>query len=214
MCTLRRVVVVGVLGWLLTGCATVDVWGNRVVTGQVTDQAGTPVANSPVLVVARNLELSVLRYEYEERGRIELKTFTNPEGRYRLEFVPARSGNNFYLFFFDASHFDGVKYKRPEPIEITDRLKQADPVVVNQVLQFTPAWPEVERQIAYFGAESARGKILRSHGLPDKREPSPEAGGDAEIWWYYSEGVSFSFAGDALTRTSKFPPTLRAPASP
>jgi hypothetical protein len=209
-----RIAIAGILSSLLAGCATVSIQETRVVTGQVTDEAGKPVANSPVMIVARTLELAKLRFEYEQLGRKEIRSSTNAEGRYRIEFVPAQAGNNFYLFFYDVSGFDGVKFKRPEPIEITDLLKQGGESVVNQVLRFSSAWPEVQRQFAFYGAESGRGRILRTHGLPDKRERPPDAGGDVEVWWYYEAGVSYQFNGDTLTRTSKFQPIQGARPSP
>ena len=65
----RGVAVAGILGCLLAGCATVSIQETRVVTGRVTDEAGKPVASSPVVVVARSLDLAAMRFEYEERGR-------------------------------------------------------------------------------------------------------------------------------------------------
>ena len=214
MSGLKRIALAGSVWCLLAGCATVSISETRVVSGQVTDEAGKPVVSNPVVVVARTLEFAKLRLEYDERGRKDVKASTDAEGRYRIDFVPAQAGNNFYLFFYDVSGFDGVKYKRPEPVEITDRLKRGGAVVVNQVLRLTPTWPEVERQIVFYGPESARGQILRTHGLPDNRERPPDAGGDAEVWWYYADGVSYSFAGDTLMRTSKFPPIRQTSPSP
>jgi hypothetical protein len=113
----RSVVLSGLVSCLLAGCATVSIHGTRVVSGQVTDESGKPVASSPVVIVARTLELAKLRFEYDERDRKNVKASTDAEGRYRIEFVPAQVGNNFFLFFYDVSGFDGVKYKRPDPIE-------------------------------------------------------------------------------------------------
>jgi len=210
----RVIAIAGTLGCLLAGCATVSIYGTRVVSGRVTDEAGKPVANCPVVVVARSLELATMHFEYVERGRQEIKASTDAEGRYRIEFVPAQAGNNFFLFFYDVSGFDGVRYKRPAATEITDLLKNGGSLVANQVLEASPTWPEVERQIAFYGAGSERGRILRTHGLPDKRERPPDAGGDAEVWWYYEAGVSFWFTGDTLTKTNKFPPIRGASSSP
>ncbi len=210
----RNILLAGIISCVLAGCATVTVYGTRVVSGQVTDESGKPVAGSPVVIVARTLELSKLRMEYDEMGRKDVKASTDAQGRYRIEFVPAQAGNNFFLFFYDVSGFDGVQFKRPEPVEITDRLKQGGAVVVNQVLRFTPTWPEVERQIAFYGAESPQGQILRTHGLPDKRELPADAVGDVEVWWYYSDGVSYTFTNGTLSRTSKFPPTRQTPPGP
>ena len=155
-----------------------------------------------------------MHFEYVERGRKEIKASTDAEGRYRIEFVPAQAGNNFFLFFYDVSGFDGVRYKRPLATEITDLLKSGGSLVANQVLEASPTWSEVERQIAFYGTGSERGRILRTHGLPDKRERPPDAGGDVELWWYYEAGVSFWFTGDTLTKTNKFPPIRGASSSP
>ncbi len=209
----KAILAMAVLVGVMTGCATVTVRETRVVTGQVTDDSGAPVAGNPVLVVARSLKLSALRLEYDERGRREVRTVTDAQGRFRIEFAPADLGNNFFLFFYDVTGFDRIKYRRPEPLDITERLSRDQAVVVNHVLQFEPSWAEVTRQMAYFGAESDRSRILRQHGLPDKRDVPTDAGAEPEVWWYYVDGVNYWFVGDRLTRTSQFPPMPR-PASP
>lgn len=193
----------------LAGCATVTVPETRIVTGRLTDESGAPVAGSPVLLVARSLKLSAVRLEYDEQGRREVRTATDADGRFRIEFAPASLGNNFFLFFYDVTGFDRIKYRRPEPLDITDRLSRNQAVVVNHVLQFEPSWAEVARQIARFGAESDRSRILRQHGLPDKRDVPAGAGAEPEVWWYYADGVNYWFVGDRLTRTSQFPPMPR-----
>lgn len=198
---------------VLAGCATVTVRETRVVTGKVTDESGAPVAGTPILVVARSLTLLPLHLEYDERGRREVRTATDAQGRFRMEFTPADLGNNFFLFFYDVTGFDRVKYRRSEPLDITERLRRDEPVVVDHVLRFDPSWAEVSRQVAYFGPDSDRSQILRQHGLPDKREAPAGAGAEAEVWWYYADGVNYWFVGDRLTRTSQFPPAQRpAPA--
>lgn len=202
----RAMVAAGVLAVLLAGCATVQIREVRVVTGRVTDESGQPVANSPVLVVGRSLDLVTKRLAYEERERHEEKGTTDVQGRYRIEFVPAALGNNFYLFFYDKTGFDRVKYRRPEPLDITPLLEREKTVTVNQVLKFHVAWPEVERQMAFYGPGSERAQILRRHGLPEKRETSGTGDAAAEVWWYYADGVSYWFSGDKLMRTHQFQP--------
>jgi hypothetical protein len=209
----KAVLAMAVLAGVVTGCATVTVRETRAVTGQVTDESGAPVAGNPVLVVARSLKLSTLRLEYDERGRREVRTVTDAQGRFRIEFAPADLGNNFFLFFYDVTGFDRIKYRRPEPLDITERLSRDQAVVVNHILQFEPSWVEVARQMAHFGAESDRSRILRQHGLPDKRDVPAGSGAEPEVWWYYADGVNYWFVGDRLTRTSQFPPMPR-PASP
>lgn len=202
----RMLGMAGLLGLLLVGCATVDIREARTVTGRVTDEAGGPVAGTPVVIIGRSLDLVARRMEYEERGRKEARTTTDSQGHYRIEFVPANLGNDFYLFFYDKTGFDRVRYRQPEPLEITSLLKRGRTVTVNQVLQLQQSWTEVQRQIVYYGANSDRGKILRRYGLPEKRETSRSGAEAADVWWYYADGVGYWFAGDKLTRTQEFTP--------
>ncbi len=190
----------------LAGCATVEIRDTRVVTGTVTDESGQPVAGSPVVVVGRSLELATTRMEYEEHGRQEVQATTDAQGHYRLEFIPATLGNNFYVFFYGQQGFDGVKYRRPEPLDITELLRRDRTVTLNQVLRYAPTWPEVERQVAFYGPNSDRGKILRKNGLPDRREPAGTGGPGSEVWWYDAAGISYWFTGDKLTSTHTFQP--------
>jgi len=206
----RRLVMAGVMGLLLVGCATVEIREPRVVTGRVTDESGQPMAGTPVVIVGRSLDLVASRMEYDERGRKEARTTTDSQGQYRIEFAPASLGNNFYLFFYDKTGFDRVKYRQPDPLDITPLLERDRMVTVNQVLQFQPAWTEVQRQIAYYGATSDRGKILRRFGLPDKRGTSGTGPEAADVWWYYADGASYWFTGDKLTRTQEFTPIREA----
>jgi hypothetical protein len=201
------------LAVLGTGCATVEIREARTISGQVTDESGQPVPHTPVVVVGRSLDLVTMRLEYQERGRQEARTATDAGGRYRLEFVPADLGNNFFLFFYDTTGFDRVKYQTPQPLDITRLLSHDWSLLLNQVLQFNPAWPEVERQIAFYGPDSERGRILRTHGLPEKREFSRTGGVDTEVWWYYTDGVSYWFSGGQLIRAHQFQP-LPGAASP
>jgi hypothetical protein len=195
-----------IVGAVLTGCATVEIRQTRMVTGQVTDESGRPVVNTPVVILGRTLDLVTQRLEYEERGRQEVRAKTDAEGRYRIEFVPATIGNNFFIFFYDKTGFDRVKFRQPESLDITQLLSHDRTLIVNQVLKFQPAWTEVERQIAFYGSDSERGQVLRKHGLPDKREGSRTVEGDSEVWWYYADGVSYWFTGEKLTRTHEFTP--------
>ncbi len=210
----RAVVVAGVVALFLAGCATVEIREACTLAGQVTDESGRPVANTPVVVLARSLDLETKRLEYQERGRQEVRTTTDAQGHYRLEFVPAQLGNNFYLFFYDKTGFDQVKYHKPESLDITQFLRPDQPLRVNQVLRFTPAWPEIERQIAFYGADSERARILRRHGLPERRELSRSGNENTEIWWYYSDGVSYWFSGDKLTGAHTFTPIPGAAPAP
>jgi hypothetical protein len=192
---------------ILGGCATVTIKEARVVTGRVTDETGNGVAGTPVIVVGRTLALDTIRMEYVERGRQQVGVTTDAEGRYRLEFMPAELGNNFLLFFYAQTGFDRVQYRAPEALEITPLLERERELLVNRVLQYEPAWPEIRRQMAFFGPESDRSRVLRRHGVAEKRETRTDQGRSYEVWHYDADGVRYWFDGDRLARTERVAPT-------
>lgn len=191
---------VGLLGagLILAGCATVEIREARVVRGRIVDETGAPVANTPVTLVGRTLSWQPVQFVYREEGRRELAARTGDAGEYRFEFTPAELGNNFYLFFYGAEGFDAVRYRRSEPIDITEPLKVQRELRFDQVLRSNPDWPQVQRLIAQEGADSPKGQILRTHGLPEKREAFTFEGKEGETWWYYGLGVSYRFLGPNL----------------
>ena len=192
------VVVLVSVGVLLAGCATVEIRDARVVRGRIVDEAGQPVAGTPVTLVGRTLSLDAPRFAYREERRRDLVARTDEKGEYRFEFTPADLGNNFSLAFYGPEGFDGVRFRRAEPIDLTDPLKVQRELQFDQVLRPAADWPEVQRLMAEYGAESPRGQILRTHGLPEKREDFTLAGEAGETWWYYSLGVSYRFVGPRL----------------
>jgi len=189
---------------LLAGCATVEIAEQRVITGRITDQQGRPVPGTPVLVVGRRLDLD-MKFDYKELDRRQLKVFSDHEGRYRAELIPKELGNNFYLFFYAEDGFDGVRFQKPDSIDVTDRLKEGKELRFDQVLLDHPKWKEVQQQIALYGADSTRGKVLRQLGLPERIDRGV---GDqpAETWWYYAKGISYRFAGPAIEGSYTFKP--------
>jgi hypothetical protein len=188
----------------VAGCATAQITERRVITGSVTDQQGRPVVGTPVQVVGRKLDLN-MKLEYQELDRRQLKVFTDREGRFKLEFVPEQLGNNFHLFFYAEEGFDGVRYQKPDSIDVTDRLKEGRELKFDQVLLDHPQWKEVQKQIALYGVDSMRGKVLRQLGLPERIDRGV---GDqpAETWWYYAKGISYRFSGPAIEGSYTFKP--------
>ena len=189
---------------LLAGCATVEIAEQRVITGRITDQQGRPVPETPVLVVGRKLDLD-MKFDYKELDRRQLKVLTDRDGRYKIEFTPRHLGNNFHLFFYAEEGFDGVRFLKPESIDVTRRLNEGRELKFDQVLLDHPQWKEVQQKIAVYGADSMRGRVLRQLGLPERIERGV---GDppAETWWYYSKGISYRFAGPAMEGSYTFAP--------
>ncbi len=195
----------GFLLLLLAGCATIRVEETRVITGVIRDPRGEPVVGTPVVLVARLLELNLSNLGYDEKGRREVKTVTDAQGRYRLEVVPSHLGNNFYLFFHGEG-FDSVRFRKPESMELTDRLKGSQVITIQRTLEWHPDWPEVQRLISQVGADSTQGKVLRQFGLPERQEALETGSGATEVWHYFSKGVSYRFVNGRLVWVQEFPP--------
>lgn len=189
---------------ILASCATAQIAEQRAITGRITDQQGHPVPGTPVLVVGRELNLD-MKFEYKELNRRQLKVLTDRDGRYRAEFIPSELGNNVYLFFYAEEGFDGVRFQKPDGIDITSRLEETRELKLDQVLLDNPKWKEVQQRIAQYGADSMKGKVLRQLGLPERIDRGV---GDqpAETWWYYSKGISYHFAGPAIEGSYTFEP--------
>jgi len=188
----------------VAGCATVQIREHRIITGRITDQQGRPVPETPVLVVGRKLDLN-LKLEYQELDRRQLKVLTDREGRYRAEFIPEQLGNNLYLFFYAEEGFDAVRFQKPDSIDITSRLGEGKELKFDQMLLDHPKWKEVQQQIALYGADSMRGKVLRQLGLPERIDRGV---GDppTETWWYYGKGISYRFLGPTIEGSYTFKP--------
>ena len=198
-------------GAILVGCATVEIRDQRVVRGRIVDEAGQPVANTPVTLVGRTLSFAAMGLTYRAEGRRELVARTDAQGNYRFEFVPADLGNNFQLFFYGAEGFDAVHFRKVEPIDLTEPLKVQRELRFDQVLRAHPDWAEVQRLVAEQGADSPKGQVLRTHGLPESREPFTLEGRTGETWWYYGLGVSYRFIGPNLLGRYPFEPATAKP---
>jgi hypothetical protein len=199
-------VAAGGLVLLLAGCATVSIDQQRTVQGRVTDSSGKPVPDTPVVLVGRYLDFQILKLKYQELHRQELRTTTDKDGLYQVQFFPPTLGNNFYIFFYDKTGFNSVKYVQPESREITDLLKNNQALTVNEILRLQPGWAEVERQAKFYGENSEKAKVLLQHGLPERRDEPKPGTQEFEVWWYYKAGVSYWFSGDKLVRTQQFAP--------
>jgi len=193
-----------VVAVILSGCATARIEERRVISGRITDQQGHPVPGTPVLVVGRKLDLD-MKFEYKELDRRQIKVLTDRDGRYKVEFLPSDLGNNLFLFFYAEEGFDGVRFEKPDGVDITGRLREARELKFDQTLIDNPKWKEVQQKIAQYGADSMRGKVLRQLGLPERIERGI---GDrpTETWWYFTKGISYRFTGPTMEGSYTFQP--------
>ena len=178
-----------------------------VIRGTVKDQAGSPLADYPVRLIKTKTILNLLHFSAESQQQEEARTLTDASGGFELKIVPDRKYDYFYLRFYDPKTFDPVRHSVPGDVDITRRIKTEAAVAVDGVIQDHPDWPMVEGMIREFGGDSNRGRILRSLGLPERRETFPGEEG-RENWWYYAKGICYQLRSDTVMKVRRYDPVL------
>jgi len=178
-----------------------------VIHGTVRDQAGNPLADYPVRLIKTKTTLRLLHFSTGSRQEEYGRTQTDSQGQYELKAAPDPEFDYFYLRFYDPKTFDPVRYAVPADVNITKTFKTKPDLPVDSVILNHPDWSKVEALLAEFGAESNRGKILRSLGLPERRQTFPDSPGK-ESWWYYAKGICYQLQGDKVQNTRNFDPVL------
>jgi len=181
--------------------------GEVVIHGTILDAAGKPLSGYPVRLIKTKTTLNLLHFstgsQQQEYGRTE----TDAEGRFEMRVLPDPKFDYFYLRFYDPKTFDPVRYAVPADINITKPFKSKGDVQADSVIKDHADWAKVSSLVAEFGATSNRGKILRSLGLPERRQTFPESPG-RENWWYYAKGLCYQLQGDQVLHKRTFDPVL------
>jgi hypothetical protein len=178
-----------------------------VVRGTVTDQAGNPLADYPVRLLKTKTILNLLHFSTGSQQQEEARAQTDASGKFELKIVPDPKYDYFYLRFYDAKTFDPVRYSVPGDKDVTRLLKSQPEVVVDEVIRDHPDWTRVEAMLREFGPDSNRGRILRSLGLPERRETFAASPG-REKWWYYAKGMCYELQSDEVMKIRRYDPVL------
>jgi hypothetical protein len=178
-----------------------------VIRGTLKDQSGTPMADYPVRLIKTKTTLRLLHFSTGSRQVECGRGTTDGEGRYELKVAPDPKFDYFYLRFYDPKSFDPVRYSVPADVDITKTFKTRNEVTVDAVIQDHPDWAKVSDLLGQVGADSNRGKILRSLGLPERRQTFSDNPG-RENWWYYAKGICYQLQGDHVLNLRKFDPVL------
>jgi hypothetical protein len=181
--------------------------GLVVIHGTVRDQAGNPLADYPVRLIKTKTTLRLLHFSTGSRQEEYGRTQTNSEGQFELKIARDPQFDYFYLRFYDTKTFDPVRYAVPADVNITKIFKTKPDLAVDSVILNHPDWSKVEALLSEFGAQSNRGKILRSLGLPERRQTFPDSP-DKESWWYYAKGICYQLQGDKILNIRNFDPVL------
>ncbi len=181
--------------------------GLIVIRGTIRDQAGAPMAEYPVRLIKTKTTLRLLHFSTGSRQEEYGRTQTDSQGRFELQVARDPKFDYFYLRFYDPKTFDPVRYSVPADVDITKSFKTKPELEVDSVILDHADWSKVEALLAEFGAQSNRGKILRSLGLPERRQTFAESPGK-ESWWYYAKGLCYQLQGDQVLKIRNFDPVL------
>ncbi|MCI0407590.1 MAG: carboxypeptidase-like regulatory domain-containing protein [Acidobacteria bacterium] len=181
--------------------------GLIVIRGTIRDQSGAPLADYPVRLIKTKTTLRLLHFSTGSRQEEYGRTQTDPQGRFELKVARDPQFDYFYLRFYDPKTFDPVRYSVPADVDITKTLKTKPELEVDSVILNHPDWSKVESLLSEFGAQSNRGKILRSLGLPERRQTFADSPGK-ESWWYYAKGLCYQLQGDQVLKIRNFDPVL------
>jgi len=157
------------------------------IKGNVSNEAGEPVAHSPVFLVMKRVVFNIRSLKYEEVESKTVATETDAHGLYVETVDIDHYFNRFYLYFHGEG-FDFAQFLRPEPEDITKQVRRGTEVVVNRVLKTNPLWSDLQIVLKALNPESERYKILRKYGFPEKREQRQDG---SEKWYYFDLDKEF-----------------------
>lgn len=176
------------------------------VQGRLVDQDGKGVSGASVRLIKTKREITLPKFtsggQIAEAARVE----TDAGGFYEIDVPRDRSFDDYYLRFHDPATFDSVQYEMPPDREITRDLKRGETLHVDVTLVRRAEWTAVAGEIEAEGADSPKGKILRSMGLPERRMSGVGPEGPREEWWYHSRGVVYFFKDGKAAGYRKFDP--------
>ncbi len=177
-----------------------------VVTGRVTDEAGSPVAGVEIRLEGARRAFSYKRFRRQEFNPAVLQTLSDDNGEYRLDWQWHDYYNHFRL-----TAVVGVKLGTEIRTEIlgesliTDRIKQGSPVVAPLVLDNADFLYNLRKFEATVKSDDQR-RIYSERGRPDKVEITEFANATEEGWWYFSLGSTYLFRNGRLSEVVNFDP--------
>lgn len=176
------------------------------VEGKVTDPGGGGVAGIPVRLFKTRRSLSVGKFSSGGQVTEAARTVTDANGYFEIRIPRDRTYDDYFLRYHDTEGFDRVKYMIPPDREITRDLRRETPLILDLPLQFDPQWDEVQRRLAAVGEDSARGKVLRSMGIPEREMNGTGPDGPRLEWWYHTRGVVYFFRDGKAAGYRRFEP--------
>lgn len=176
------------------------------ITGAVTDAEGAPVPDVTVALKVRRKSFSVKSMEQETRDTVEVKTKTDANGEYSLEW-------RWYDYYNRFELRAGVQVKKPgeeeflvlAKVDLGKRMKQGSPVIANLVIEDTTFVDSLRAFIAGIDSDDKR-ETYDTMGKPDRVQIVKYPTFDEETWWYFETGRAYRFRDGTLDRFDEFDP--------
>jgi len=193
---------------LLVAMAASAVAAERLVDvrGRLTGPDGRGAEGQTVRLIKTRRQVSLGRFESGGQIAEAARVATDADGFYQISVPRDRSFDAYYLRFYDPNSFDTVQFRIPADREITHDVKHAGTLRVDLAMEWNPSWPETLRRIAAEGADTPKGKILRTLGVPEREGLGTGPDGPREEWWYHSRGAVYFFRDGRPAGSRRFEP--------
>ena len=191
------------------------------VQGRVTTGDGVGLEGWPVSLIGTQRYIEFSKYTSGGDVLRAGETRTDVNGYFTIDVPKARGFQFWFVRFLDPATFDAVKYQPPADVEITADARRGRVSRIDTTIRFQKDWSELLQRISEAGGEgTARGKILRTLGLPEKvvAEQATVQGNlgspGNEEWWYFTRGIVYQFRDGTPTGSRRFEPVVPAAGAP
>lgn len=176
--------------------------------GSVVDPQGRGVQGFTVSLIVEREVIDISTFKSSTKERKVFTTETDADGKYFFTWTLDDYYNRFYINYITVGKFDDVQFLPPqEPVvDVSKYIGKGKNYEDKLVIFYNPSWDKLLKLIEVFGADSDKGKILRSYGFFEKETEETITGEKYVFWWYYAKGKSFKFSGEKLIKEYKFQP--------
>ena len=173
------------------------------IEGTVTDGSGAPVSDMQVVLLATHKGFELRSMRRAEEGLVRLKTKTDAQGRFALEWTwhPYYDTFRIRTEVAGTAAGDGLPPGVLTEVDISRRMLDASPVVV----ALEVAWAGDPGSAATPQSDDQR-RIYGEMGNPDRVDRLEMPGGDEIAWWYFERGRSYHFRDGRLDQVMEFEP--------
>lgn len=181
------------------------------INGSVRSDDGAPVANATI-------QLNFVKIILDEAGNPAnadglLAVNTDAQGKYTLQVNLDPNWSDFVLRVA-SSNLDTFKYTIPKEKLLTDAIRNSIStgvfsITVNWNIESRPNYKSELDEIARYGEDTDKGRLIRVRGIASKITRFNLQNGDkGEIWFYFKDGIAVRFVGEKRDKDFYFAPRI------